>query len=552
MTYGYNPELSSWSPFHGGVYAMIEAIAKITAMGGDYKKIRLSLQEYFERLDKSPEKWGKPFTALLGAYYIQTKLGLPAIGGKDSMSGTFNDINVPPTLVAFAVSMAEADKIISSEFKETDSEIVFIPLKQDEYMLPDLEELDKNYNIIYKLIQDKKILAASTVKQGGLSEAISKMSFGNKIGFRFKEEINNIDLFSPQYGSIIIEIPSNEEAEKLFKGIDYIILGKTHNEEVISLNKTKISLQEAIRRWEEPLENVFLKKPLIKLNTKIEEYKYTSQKSIKSLPSIGKPKVFIPVFPDTNTEYDIIKAFEKSGGIVDTLIFKNLNPSDIRQSVEEMAKMIDRSQILVLPGGFSGGEGPEGSGLYAVAAFRNPILIEATMNLLNKRQGLILGVGSGFQALLKLGLLPYGKIINSEDTLPVLTYNITGRHVSTMVRTKIVSNLSPWFTNAKVGDVFTLPISHGKGRFIASQDVIKEMDTNGQIATQYVDFQNKPTYDINFNPNGSINAIESITNTDGRILGTMTHPERMGDEIIKNIPTHKQNKIFEAGIKYFK
>jgi len=562
MTFGYNPSLAKWSPFHGAVYAIIEAIAKVCAIGGDYRKTRLSLQEYFEKLGKNPEKWGKPLSALLGAYFAQMKLGIPSIGGKDSMSGTFKDMNVPPTVVAFAVNITDVNHVVSTEFKQAGSKVVLVSLDRDDYELPDFEQLDLNYTRIHSLITEGKVLASSTVKSGGIAEAISKMCFGNMIGFAFEPVDDPGELFTPQYGSIILEIPEEEKPEVLFEGLKYKLLGYTQEKAEINVNGLGINLKEALDSWEEPLEEIFPTKvkteagnELISLDDSITVN--VNRRSDKShtvkggTVRLARPRVFMPVFPGTNCEYDTAKAFEKAGALVDIMVIKNLTSKDIEESIEVMASKIDNSQIIMIPGGFSGGDEPDGSGKFIATAFRNPYVKEAVMKLLKERDGLILGICNGFQALIKLGLVPYGEIRDLTKDSPTLTFNTIGRHMSRMVRTKVVSNLSPWLSKVQVGDIHTIAVSHGEGRFIASREQVMEMMKNGQVATQYVDFDGNPSYDIQFNPNGSVMAIEGITSPDGRVFGKMGHSERIGTNVAKNVPGEKDQKIFEAGVEYF-
>ncbi|NLY43250.1 MAG: phosphoribosylformylglycinamidine synthase [Clostridiaceae bacterium] len=551
MSYGYSPVISKWSPFHGAVYAVVESVSKVVAAGGNYETVRLTLQEYFERLGNDAERWGKPFSALLGAFYAQIKLGIPAIGGKDSMSGTFNELTVPPTLVSFALDVVNVDKVISPEFKRDDSTVVYLPLMKDEYDLPDFEQLKCNYSLLHRLIGEGKILAAHTVRGGGLCETISKMCFGNKIGFVFDDDMNEKDLFTPAYGSIVVEIANGEEASKLFEGLQYLILGHTQKKRVITVKGKEIDLEHVLHNWEEPLERIF--------PTRVKEVKekpktpfYDKGPIIKARASFAKPRVFMPVFPGTNCEYDTAKAFERAGAVVDTLVIRNLSSVEIEQSLEAMVNKINNAQIIMLPGGFSGGDEPDGSGKFIATAFRNPKVKEAVMNLLKHRDGLMLGICNGFQALIKLGLVPYGEIRDIDENCPTLTFNTIGRHVSCMVRTKVVSNLSPWFNNVKVGDIHTIAVSHGEGRFVASKEIIEALMEKGQIATQYVDLDDNPTYDIRFNPNGSVEAIEGITSPDGRVLGKMGHSERIGSNVAKNVPGEKDQKIFEAGVRYFK
>jgi len=551
MTFGYNPLIGKWSPFHGAMFAVLESVAKVVAMGGDYRKIRLTLQEYFEKLGKDPKKWGKPFSALLGAYYTQMKLGIPAIGGKDSMSGTFKDMNVPPTLVSFAVTAMDVNNTVSTEFKRSGSKVVLVPLKIDDNGVPDFEQLDRNYTAIYEIIGKGKVLAAHTVRFGGIAEAISKMCFGNMIGFKFEDSVDAKKLFEPMYGSIVLEIDAKENLEDIFGTVEFKVLGVTQEKPSIDVNGESLDLNVLCSKWQEPLEKIF--------PTKVEQpeatpnqYEYKERNNKKPAVSVAKPRVFIPVFPGTNCEYDTAKAFERAGGQVDIFVIKNLSSKEIDESIDEMAKRIEKSQIVMIPGGFSGGDEPDGSGKFIATAFRNPRVKEAVMKLLNQRDGLMLGICNGFQALIKLGLVPYGEIRDLNEDSPTLTFNTIGRHVSCMVNTKVTSVLSPWFSNVKVGDVHTIAVSHGEGRFVASKELLETMAKNGQIATQYVDLDNKATYDIRFNPNGSFDAIEGITSPDGRVLGKMGHSERIGRNVAKNVPGEKDQKIFEAGINYFK
>ena len=552
MSYGYNPAIGRWSPFYGAVYAMIEAVAKIVAGGGNFRHIRLTLQEYFEKLGQNEKNWGKPFSALLGAYYTQLKLGIPAIGGKDSMSGTFKDLTVPPTLVAFAMAVADVRSVISPEFKQTGSQVILIPLQRDSQDLPDFESMAVNYDHIYQLISSGKVLAAHSVRTGGVAEAVTKMCFGNRIGFVFGGTLTAERLFAPDYGSIILEIPASVEAAILFGNIVYQELGSTIASPEISVHGVKIDLSTAYRSWNKPLETIFPTKAG-DFNEKPQSYSYAASDGtrIKSQSKVAKPRVLIPVFPGTNCEYDTEKAFIRAGAAVETLVFRNQTAADIEESIEQMVKAINNSQIIMLPGGFSAGDEPDGSGKFIATAFRNPYIQEAVMGLLKERDGLMLGICNGFQALIKLGLVPYGEIRDLGEDAPTLTFNTIGRHVSTMVRTRIVSNLSPWFAKVKLGDIHTIAVSHGEGRFVARPEILAGFAERGQIATQYVDLDGKATYDIQFNPNGSLDAIEGITSPDGRILGKMGHSERVGNQVGKNVPGYKDQRIFEAGVEYF-
>jgi phosphoribosylformylglycinamidine synthase len=550
MSYGYNPGFGSWSPFHGAVYAIVESVAKIVATGGDYRQIRLTLQEYFEKLGQNKTTWGKPFAALLGAYYTQLKLGIPAIGGKDSMSGTFKDLTVPPTLVAFAMTTVDVRKVISSEFKQSASQVILLPVKRDRSELPDFATMTANFKCVQNLISKGKVLAAHSVRTGGVAEAISKMCFGNRIGFAFTGKIPFEQLFTPDYGSLILEIPASEDITILFKGLSYKLLGCTQSATDIQINGVKIELTTALASWAAPLESVFPTKAA-EIKGTPQKFCYETNKRLKPCLHLAKPRIFIPVFPGTNCEYDTAKAFIKAGGVVETLVFRNLTASDIEITIESMVKAIANSQIIVLPGGFSAGDEPDGSGKFIATAFRNPYIKEAVMKLLKERDGLMLGICNGFQALIKLGLVPFGEIREIGENEPTLTFNTIGRHVSSLVRTQVVSNLSPWFANVKLGDIHTIAVSHGEGRFVANPLVLETLAKQGQIATQYVDLEGIPTYDIRYNPNGSIEAIEGITSPDGRILGKMGHSERIGSNVAKNVPGEKDQRIFEAGVGYF-
>lgn len=562
MSYGYDSKLSTWSPFHGALYAVIESTAKIAAAGGDYSKIRFTFQEYFERLRQNPERWGKPFSALLGAYRAQKAFGLPAIGGKDSMSGTFKEIDVPPTLVSFAVDTVNVTNVISPEFKEVGSKLIYLPVERDEAELPNIEKLKENYSQVEKLISNGKIKAASAITIGGLAESISKMSFGNKIGVEITADLSEELLFSPEYGALILEVQAGYKPEELFKGLDYKYLGQTTAEKIIKVKRVEITIEEAIKSWSEPLEKIYKTEAaedeiaaLIEpeLESELLNFDpYQSEKKLKSKIKIAKPKVLIPVFPGTNCEYDSARQFREAGAEVETFIFKNLEPKQIENSIEKMAALINESQIVMLPGGFSAGDEPDGSGKFIAAVFRNPEIKEAVMKLLNNRDGLMLGICNGFQALVKLGLLPYGEIRDLTDNSPTLTYNTIGRHVSQMVNTKITSNKSPWLANVEVGDIHSIPVSHGEGRFVAEPEMIRKMQHRGQIVTQYVDLAGKPTMEMPYNPNGSIAAVEGICSPDGRVFGKMGHSERIGKNVAKNIIGEKNQKLFKAGVDYFR
>ncbi|MBC8062957.1 MAG: phosphoribosylformylglycinamidine synthase [Clostridiaceae bacterium] len=552
MTHGYNPQIAKWSPFHGAVYSVVEAITKVVACGGDYKDIRLTFQEFFEKPGKNPERWGKPFSALLGAFYAQKMLELPAIGGKDSMSGTFKDIDVPPTLVTFAVAVTKADTVISPEFKEVGNRVVLIKATRDENQVPNFDKLKKNFELVKKLVDLGVVYSAHTIKNGGIAEAVTKMSLGNRIGIKFTEIINNKTLFAADYGSLIIETSLEEEKiVNLLNGINYSIIGKTIETAEIDAIDYKIDIRTAQKAFEGSLEDIFPTKTQ-ELKTEIIALTSNKPSSRSPLIKVPEPKVFIPVFPGTNCEYDSARAFEKAGAKADVMVFRNLNPQLIEDSIDSMVNMINNSQIIMLPGGFSAGDEPDGSGKFIAAIFKNPRVSEAVMNLLKQRDGIILGICNGFQALVKLGLVPFGEIRPMDEHCPTLTYNQIGRHVSCMVQTKIVSASPIWFNNVTVGDIHTIPVSHGEGRFVGEEHLIKKLFENGQVAAQYVDFKGNPTYDIQFNPNGSLHAIEGICSLDGRILGKMGHSERIGNNVCKNIVGNKDQKLFEAGVRYYK
>ncbi len=545
MSYGFNPEISSYSPFHGAMFAIVESVAKIVATGGNYKNIRLSLQEYFEKPFKDPLRWSKPFTALLGAFTTQLELGIPAIGGKDSMSGTFKNLDVPPTLVSFAVTTGDARKIISPEFKKDKSNVYYIPARLKNDNTFDFIYLKKVFDFIHKLIKEEKILSTSSVKFFGLAETITKMCMGNKIGFKF-ENFKEEWLFNPLYGSFVIET----DAEIQHSEIEIYKIGKTISEKIISINDININLDKLIEESLSTLSNVFPHKTQDE-NVRIENIKYYTENKIKSKIKIAKPRVFIPVFFGTNTEYESAEAFRVAGAKPSVKVFVNMTPEDIENSIDIFVKEIENSQIIYFPGGFSAGDEPDGSGKFIASVFRNPKIKETVMNFLNKKDGLILGICNGFQALIKLGLVPYGEIRDLTDDSPTLTFNKIGRHVSQMVNTKIVSNLSPWFSKCNIEEIYTIPVSHGEGRFIATEEMLNKLKQNGQIATQYVDENGNPTMNMPYNPNGSYLAIEGITSPDGRILGKMGHSERRGNFIAKNIPGNKWQPIFESGVDYF-
>jgi phosphoribosylformylglycinamidine synthase len=552
MTFGLDPAFTEWSPFHGALYAVVEAAAKMVALGGRADKIRLTFQEYFESLGKDPEKWGKPFAALIGALWAQHELEIPAIGGKDSMSGTFEDIHVPPTLAAFAVDVMQADHAVSPEFKYPDNKVYLVPARKDEQDLPKFAQMRKNWARISAMTAEKKVFAAQSVGVGGIAAAVTKMCLGNGVGFKFTSFVAQNDLFTPDYGSIILEVSASTDVEKLLAGTGYYELGVTTAGPSIVCGSAVIMLADAEEAYTTPLEKIFPTQVKQSSKEKATYVPFTKGNNLKSALHIVRPKVFIPVFPGTNCEYDSARAWRRAGAEPQTLVVRNLTPSAVEETVGAIVKGIQQSQIVMLPGGFSGGDEPDGSGKFIAAMFRNPRIKEEISRLLQKRDGLMLGICNGFQALIKLGLVPYGEIRDLTDSSPTLTHNNIGRHVSCMVQTKVVSNLSPWFNNVKVGDIHTIAVSHGEGRFVADQEIMARMRIRGQIATQYVDENGVPSMLIPFNPNGSVNAVEGITSPDGRVLGKMGHSERIGEDIAKNVSGNKDQQLFEAGVAYYK
>ena len=556
--YGYNPFVAKQSTFHGGAYAVIESIAKVVAAGGNYKNIRFTFQEYFERLGKDSKKWGRPLSALLGAFHIQKEFGLPSIGGKDSMSGTFNDISVPPTLVSFAVSMTTAENVISPEFKKAGNNIYLVRTAYDENDLPDLKELKKNFDFITENIKNKKIVSAAAIKNGGLSEAVAKMAFGNKLGADIKSDgiIGENEWFKAEYGTFIVET-----AEK-FDYENAVLIGNVISEgKIVIDSKVEINLDELIEEWEKPLEKIFPTRKEIENchllphcnGTKYKKIELVERENVISSfsNSIAKPRVFIPVFPGTNCEYDLERAFNREGGIAKIGVFNNLTHENILNSIDGFVKEIENSQILMLPGGFSAGDEPDGSAKFMVAVLKNGRVKEAIDKLL-KRDGLILGICNGFQALIKSGLLPYGEVRELNEDSPTLTFNNINKHMSKIVMTKIISNNSPWLMGMNEGDIHAIPMSHGEGRVVITEEEYKKLYKNNQIATKYVDFEGNPSMDSQFNPNGSYYAIEGMLAHKGRIFGKMAHSERTGKNLYKNIYGNKDQNIFKNGVKFFK
>ena len=556
MSYGFDPYLSSWSPYHGAVYAVVSSVAKIVAAGGDYKKIRFTFQEYFRRMSSDPTRWSQPFAALLGAYNAQMGFGLPSIGGKDSMSGTFDDehgeINVPPTLVSFAVDVNSCKNIITPEFKKAGSKIVEFKINRDNYDLPDYAQIMDGYGKLFEDIKAGKILSAYAVEGRGAAEAVSKMAFGNKMGVKIEHNVDPRDFFGAGWGNIVCEVAEGKVGEL---SIPYTLLGEVTDKGVFEYGNTTITMDEALASWMKTLEDVFptvTGKEKTGEAAKIEEKLYDTDTIYICDHKLAQPEVFIPVFPGTNCEYDSTKAFERAGAKVVTKVFKNLSAQDIRESVEEYKKEIAKAQIIMFPGGFSAGDEPDGSAKFFATVFRNAVIKEEVEKLLNERDGLMLGICNGFQALIKLGLVPEGKITEQKPNSPTLAMNTIGRHISKMVYTKVMTNKSPWLAEAKLGGVYCNPASHGEGRFVADEAWLHRLIANGQVATQYVDDKGNVTMDEYWNPNGSYMAIEGITSPDGRILGKMAHSERRGEAVAMNIYGEQDMKIFESGVKYFK
>ena len=567
MSYGFDPYLSSWSPYHGAIYAVIESVSRIVAGGGDFSKIRFTFQEYFRRMTEDPARWSQPFLALLGAYDAQLGFGLPSIGGKDSMSGTFNEIDVPPTLVSFAVDVASDKTMITPELKKAGNKLVLLKIERDAYDLPDYEKIMDQYHKFFEDVKAGRIVSAYALDGNGLAAAVSKMAFGNHKGVKIDAQVAKEDLFAADFGSIVAEVPADKVAELTIAGV---VVGEVEDDAVLSYGDVKVTMEEALTAWKGTLEKVF------KTVSGAEKNDGPAPESIEAQQAadggtidengcyhagsvyvckhkVAKPRVFIPVFPGTNCEYDSTKAFERAGAEVDVKVFKNLTAEDIRDSVNIFAKAIDQAQIIMFPGGFSAGDEPDGSAKVFATAFQNAKMKEAVTRLLEERDGLALGICNGFQALIKLGLVPYGKITGQTPDSPTLTYNTIGRHISKMVYTKVVTNKSPWLAQAELGATYCSPASHGEGRFVASEEWIKKLYENGQIATRYVDADgNVQLNDEEWNVNGSYYAIEGITSPDGRVLGKMAHAERRGDSVAINIFGEQDMKIFESGVAYFK
>ncbi|MBR6516258.1 MAG: phosphoribosylformylglycinamidine synthase [Bacilli bacterium] len=547
MSYGFNPVISSWSPYHGAIYAVVESVAKIIAMGGDYHTIRFSFQEYFEKLLDNPSKWGKPFAALLGAYTAQKALQLPSIGGKDSMSGSFEDLNVPPTLVSFAITSCDVSDILTPELKDTNHLLVEVMLEKDQFHLYNFDQLKVTYDIVSKLISQKQVYSAYTVKDGGVIEAIYKMAFGNRIGIKLNDELPLNSLVQKDYGNIILEIDKDLD----LSGLNVRVIGETTSSEMISFGNQNLCLEEAYNIYTNVLTSVYPQTEKAPTD-EIIVGNYNERPSLKAKQTYDVVNVVIPVFPGTNCEYDSKRAFEKAGAQVELVVIRNKTEQDIKNSINDLVAAINKAQIMMLPGGFSAGDEPEGSGKFIATFLRNEKIKEAITDLLDNRDGLMIGICNGFQALIKLGLLPYGKISNMTKDDATLTFNTIGRHVSQMVNTRIASVKSPWLSLVNVGDIHTIPVSHGEGRFVAPKEVLEELFKNGQVFTQYVDENNNPTMISPFNPNGSMMAIEGIVSRDGRVIGKMGHSERQGDNRFINVYGDMDQKLFEAGVNYFK
>ena len=546
MAYGFIPKVSRWSPFHSAAFAVTESLAKLAAVGCDPSKARLTFQEYFERLNDAPTRWGKPTAALLGALTAQLGYHTPSIGGKDSMSGSFNDLDVPPTLVSFAVGVSEASKTASAQFKRAGSTVKLVEIPVDgETGLPNYDKAMALMVEVCNKIREGKVLAAGVVKEGGAAACVCKMAFGNKTGFTFETKLDAKTLFAPLQGSFVLELADEND-------FDGITLGTTNDNGVFIIDGTVYTADELIAEWTSKLEKVFPTDSGKTAKMPIDVPLYKERSIFVAKNKVAKPKVFIPAFPGTNCEVDTARAFEKAGAEASILVVNNLTPADINETIDKMVKEIETSQIVMLPGGFSGGDEPEGSGKFIATTFRNPRVSEAVTKLLNCRDGLMLGICNGFQALIKLGLVPNGKIVDIKENDPTLTFNTIGRHISSMAYTRVTSVKSPWFSAVETGDVFAVPISHGEGRFVADEDVMKKLVENGQVATQYVDLDGNVASEMPFNPNGSVCAVEGITSPDGRVLGKMGHCERKGDNLYGNVPFEKDMKLFESGVKYFK
>ena len=548
MAYGFDPYLMSWSPYHGAAWSVASSVMKIAAAGGDVTKIRFTFQEYFRRMSKDPKRWSQPFAALLGAYDAQLGFGLPSIGGKDSMSGTFERIDVPPTLVSFAVDVAKTGDVVTPELKTPGSRLVWIRAKKDENLMPDYQAILAACASLREDIQAGRIVSVYVAGRFGLAEAVSKMAFGNHLGVKIEHNVSPVDFFSPSYGDLVCEVKEGETGRL---ASEYTVIGGVTDDAVFRYGNVEIPLDEALKHWTATLEPVFRTR-VSENRSKVASPLYESEHVAVCSHKLAQPHVFIPVFPGTNCEYDAARAFEAAGASVTTTVFRNLTEQDIRESVEEFAREIAKAQIIMFPGGFSAGDEPDGSAKFFATAFRNAKISEEVQKLLSERDGLVLGICNGFQALIKLGLVPNGRITGQTENAPTLTFNTIGRHISRMVYTRVVSNKSPWLAEAELGGVFVTPASHGEGRFVASDEWIEKLIANGQIATQYCDPEGNVTMDEEWNVNGSYRAIEGITSPDGRVFGKMAHVERRGDGVAVNIFGEQDMKVFESGVRYFR
>ena len=549
MTHGYDPALATWSPFHGAVYAVLLSVTRLVSLGADWRKAYLTLQEYFEKLTDK-KSWGKPAAALLGAFHMQEALGLGAIGGKDSMSGTFNELHVPPTLVSFAVAPGKASEAVSQELKKEGDALVLFGMPKDKEGMPNLDVFKTHADFLYKEVRLGHIAAMKAIDHGGVAGTLAKMAFGNKLGVKLTDNLPLPKFFGNFYGAIIVET-TPELAAEFTKQPHTKLLGTVGGNTMEAYGET-IALSDLLKAYEAPLDPIFPRRAK------------GSEEKVPALPdktfhpvfyvhtNIARPRVFIPTMPGTNCEVDSARAFERAGAVSDVFIFRNRDSAELKEAVEEMAERIRHAQIVMFPGGFSAGDEPDGSGKFIAAVFRNDALKNAMEKLLHERDGLALGICNGFQALIKLGLVPYGEFKPLTDDAPTLTFNTIGRHLSRYVTTKVVSTKSPWLSLCKPGDLYSIAISHGEGRFIASDEQIRALAENGQIATQYTDLEGNATYDSRYNPNGSCWSIEGITSPDGRVLGKMGHTERRGTNIAKNISGNKYQPLIEAGVKYFR
>jgi len=544
MAWGYNPFITENSPYHGAYLAVVESVSKLIATGAEFKDVYLTFQEYFERPGKDGKRWGKPLSALLGAFKAQMELGIGSIGGKDSMSGSFEDLDVPPTLVSFAVTTNKTQNIISPEFKKAGNKVILIsPVYDEKTNLPNTESLMRVYSTVTKLMRDGKVASAYTPTMGGIAEAVMKMCFGNGLGFEFNGSMSTSAIFGYAYGSFLLEVTADVD--------DGILVGTVTDNGKISYNDEVVELGKLLSIYENKLESVF-KCNIPDSKTPMENFSYNAESRVAPAIKVAKPKVLIPVFPGTNCEFDSAKVMRDAGAEPEIFVINNLSKDGISRSVETFAEKVKSSQMIFVPGGFSGGDEPDGSGKFITAFFRNGAIKEQVTDLLDNRDGLMCGICNGFQALIKLGLVPYGKIIDTDENCPTLTFNTIGRHQSRIVRTRIASNKSPWLSDTNVGDIYNVPISHGEGRFLASEELIKKLAENGQIATQYVDLDGNATSDVHFNPNDSMYAIEGITSPDGRVFGKMGHSERWGSGLYKNVLGDYDIKMFKSAVKYFK